>query len=168
METVSGASNWKLVFRREGGGVTLLRAGTPDARAVLPEELLGLPVTALGDRALAPDQQTAPLPAGAETLQITCIPPEEGAAWDNRALQDLALPETLRTVGDYALLNCPALKTLRISDGVFRWGGGVLMNCRSLDTLHLARTGPGQGESLAWFAGELSRELDVTVCGPGG
>ena len=75
METVSGASNWKLVFRREGGGVTLLRAGTPDARAVLPEELLGLPVTALGDRALAPDRQTAPLPAGAETLQITCIPP---------------------------------------------------------------------------------------------
>ena len=168
METVSGASNWKLVFRREGGGVTLLRAGTPDARAVLPEELLGLPVTALGDRALALDQQTAPLPAGAETLLVTCIPPEEGAAWDNRALQDLALPETLRTVGDYALLNCPALKTLRISDGVFRWGGGVLMNCRSLDTLHLARTGPGQGESLAWFAGELSRELDVTVYGPGG
>lgn len=168
METVSSASNWKLVFRREGGGVTLLRAGTPDARAVLPEELLGLPVTALGDRALAPDQQTAPLPAGAETLLVTCIPPEEGAAWDNRALQDLALPETLRTVGDYALLNCPALKTLRISDGVFRWGGGVLMNCRSLDTLHLARTGPGQGESLAWFAGELSRELDVTVYGPGG
>lgn len=32
METVSGASNWKLVFRREGGGVTILRAGTPDVR----------------------------------------------------------------------------------------------------------------------------------------
>ena len=55
METVSCASNWKLVFRREGGGVTLLRAGTPDARAALPEELFGLPVTALGNRALAPD-----------------------------------------------------------------------------------------------------------------
>ena len=53
METVSGASNWKLVFRREGGGVTILRAGTPDVRAVLPERLFGLPVTALGDRALA-------------------------------------------------------------------------------------------------------------------
>ena len=71
METVSGASNWKLVFRREDTGVIILRAGTPDAQAVLPEELLGLPVTALGDRALAPDRQTAPLPAGAETLQIT-------------------------------------------------------------------------------------------------
>lgn len=168
METVSGASNWKLVFRREGGGVTLLRAGTPDARAILPEELLGLPVTALGDRALAPDRQTAPLPAGAETLQITCIPPEDGAAWDNRSLRDLTLPQTLKAVGDYALLNCSALSTLRIHDGVSRWGGGALMNCRSLDTLHLTRTGPDQGEALAWFAGELSRELDVTVYGPGG
>ena len=168
METVSGASNWRLVLHREPEGIAILQAGTPDARAALPEELLGLPVTALGDRALAPDRQGAPLPGGSETLLVTCVPPEEGAAWDNRALQDLALPETLRTVGDYALLNCPVLKTLRISDGVSRWGGGVLMNCRSLDTLHLARTGPGQGESLAWFAGELSRELDVTVYGPGG
>ena len=64
METVSGASNWKLVFRREDTGVIILRAGTPDARAVLPEELLGLPVTALGDRALAPDRQRLPCPPG--------------------------------------------------------------------------------------------------------
>ena len=33
METVSGVSNWRLVFRREPEGVTLLRAGTPPPRA---------------------------------------------------------------------------------------------------------------------------------------
>ena len=71
-------------------------------------------------------------------------------------------------MGDYALLNCSALKVLRMSDGISHWGGGVLMNCRSLDTLRLTRTGPDQGEALAWFAGELSRELDVTVYGSGG
>ncbi|MDE6456510.1 MAG: leucine-rich repeat domain-containing protein [Dysosmobacter sp.] len=169
METVSGVSNWRLVLRREPDGVAILRAGTPDARAVLPDRLFGLPVTALGDRALAPERQGGnALPAGAEAVLVSCIPPEEGAAWDNRGLRDLALPETLRAMGDYALLNCSALKTLRIYDGVTRWGGGVLMNCRSLDALRLTRTGPGQGEALAWFAGELSRELDVTVCGPGG
>ena len=93
METVSGASNWKLVFRREGGGVTILRAGTPDVRAVLPERLFGLPVTALGDRALAPERQGDALPPGAEAVLVTCGPAE--AEWDNRRLQDLALPETL-------------------------------------------------------------------------
>lgn len=169
METVSGVSNWKLVLRREPDGVTVLRAGTPDARAVLPDRLFGLPVTALGNRALAPERQgEAALPQGAEALLVAGAPPESGAEWDNRRLRDLTLPETLEAAGDYALLNCSALKTLRMWDGMVRWGGGTLMNCRRLDTLHLTRTGPDQGEALAWFAGELSRELDVTVYGPGG
>lgn len=169
METVSGASNWKLVLRREAGGVTILRAGTPDVRAVLPDRLLGLPVTALGDRALAPErQEETALPSGAETVLVTCGLPENEADWNNRRLRDLALPETLESMGNYALLNCSALKTLRMYDSVARWGGGALMNCRSLDTLHLTRTGPEQGEALAWFAGELSRELDVILYGPEG
>ena len=113
-----------LVWEAGAGGAAILRIKARGHTAVLPEELLGLPVTALGNRALAPDRQTAPLPAGAETLQITCIPPEEGAAWDNRSLRDLTLPQTLKAVGDYALLNCSALSTLRIHDGVSRWGGG--------------------------------------------
>lgn len=83
METVSGASNWKLVFRREGGGVTILRAGTPDVRAVLPERLFGLPVTALGDRALAPERQGDALPPGAEAVLVTCGPAEEDLEADH-------------------------------------------------------------------------------------
>lgn len=166
METISGASNWRLVLRREEGGVTILRAGTPDAKAVLPERLFGLPVTALGDRALAPERQGDPVPPGAEAALVVCVPPEEG--WDNRALRDLTLPESLEALGDYALLNCSALKTLRMYDSIFHWGGGALMNCRSLDALHLTRMGPEQGEALAWFAGELSRELDVTIHDPDG
>lgn len=167
METVSGANNWRLALRREGDGVAILRAGTTDVRAALPERIFDLPVTALGDRALAPEKQ-GDIPPGAETVLITGAPPENGAEWDNRRLRDLTLPETLRAAGDYALLNCSALKTLRMWDGVHRWGGGALMNCRQLDALYLTRTGPDQGDTLAWFAGELSRELDVTVYGPGG
>ena len=125
METVSGASNWRLVLRREGGGITVLRAGTPDERAVLPERLFGLPVRALGDRALAPERQGDPVPPGAEALLVTCVPPERDAAWDNGSLRDLTLPEALEALGDYALLNCSSLKTLRMHDGVSRWGGGA-------------------------------------------
>lgn len=161
MEAVSGINNWKLVLRREKDGIVLLRAGTPDSRAVLPERLFDLPVTALGDRALAPERQGGA--DGGETLLVRCGQVEEGVPWDNRRLQDLTLPESLRAVGDYALLNCSALKTLRIHDGIARWGGGVLMNCRSLDTFHLTRAGAEQGEALAYLAGELSRELDVTI-----
>lgn len=168
METISGAGNWRLTVRREGASVTVLRAGTCDRKAVLPDRLFGLPVTALGDHALAPGRQGDPPPPGAESVLITCGPAENPETWDNRELRDLSLPEGLASMGNYALLNCSALKTLRIYDGITRWGGGVLMNCRSLDTLRLTRTGPDQGEALAWFAGELSRELDVTIHGPNG
>lgn len=177
METISGGGNWRLVLRREADRVTILRAGTCDRRAALPDRLFGLPVTALGDHALAPGRQPAPdwqpapgqpSAAGEETLLITCGLPDPAASWDNRGLEDLTLPEGLAAIGSYALLNCSALKTLRAHDGVARWGGGVLMNCRQLDTLHLTRMGETQGEALAWFAGELSRELDVTIHTPGG
>lgn len=162
METVSGLSNWKLVIRREQAGITVLRAVTCDPRAVLPEQLFGLPVTALGPHALSPN---AAQPQGEEVL-VTCgRPAEEG--WTNAQMQELTLPAFLERVGDYALFNCAELKKLSLHDGVRFWGGGTLMNCRCLDTFHLTRVGE-QGETLAYFADELSRELDVTIVEPDG
>lgn len=164
METVSGVSNWKLVIRREERSVRILRGVTCDERAVLPEELFGLPVTELGGHALSP---TAPAGAEGEEVLVSCGLTDEEAQWDNRRLTDLTLPAVLQKVGDYALLNCSGLKTLRLHDGVTFWGGGALMNCRSLDTFFLTRVGEQQ-ESLSFFADELSRELDVTIVMPDG
>lgn len=157
MKTVSGLSNWKLVVRREPESVTILRAVTCDARAVLPERLFGLPVTALGRHALSPNGPEAE----GEVVLVTCGAPAE-EAWTNAWIRELTLPAGLERVEDYALFNCAGLKKLRLHDGVRFWGGGALMNCRSLDTFHLTRVGE-QGETLAYFADELSRELDVTI-----
>lgn len=156
MEQRSGVNNWKLVFRRETEGVTLLRAETCDRQAALPEEIDGLPVTALGDHALTPGR---PAPEG-EALLVTGGPP--CGDWDNRQLEDLQLPASMRRVGDYALFNCTALKTLRLGDTVRYWGGGALMNCRTLDTFRITCTGH-EGELMADLAGELPRELDMTL-----
>lgn len=157
METISGINNWRLTVCRSETAVTILRAVTCDEHAALPDELFGLPVTGLSDHALAPAAETA---AGEDVL-VTCGRGE--GEWDNRNLRELTLPRFLAFVGDYAFLNCRALKTLHLHDGVSSWGGGVLMNCRTLDRIFLTRVGSGQGETLAYFADELSRELDVTV-----
>ena len=162
MEQISGVNNWKLVIRREAAGVAILWAATCDEKAALPDTLFGLPVTALGHHALTPGR---PMPEGEEIL-VTCGP-ASGEDWDNSALTDLTLPDSLERVGDYGFFNCRTLKTLRLRDTVRYWGGGALMNCRALDTFHLTRTGE-QGESLAYFADELSRELDVTITEPDG
>ena len=157
METISGSGNWRLTIRRESAGVTILRAATCDARARLPETLYGLPVTALGDHALSP---TAASVEG-EDLLVTCGAGTDPGTWSNRDLEDLTLPRPLERVGDYALMNCGGLRTLRLHDGIGQWGGGVLMNCRRLATFHLTRVGE-QGDTLAYFADELPWELDVT------
>ena len=158
METIPGSGNWRLTIRREADGITVLRAATCDARAVLPETLYGLPVTALGDHALSPTAA----PVAGEDLLVTCGAGTDPERWTNRGLEDLTLPRSLRRVGDYALMNCGALRTLRLWDGIGQWGGAVLMNCRRLDTFHLTRVGE-QGDALAYFADELPWELDVTI-----
>ena len=155
--TISGTNNWRLTVRREDASVTILRAVTCDACAALPDTLFSLPVTALSDHALAPNAANI---AGEEVC-ITCGVPQ--GEWDNRSLRELTLPEMLASVGDYALFNCRSLETLHLHDGVSHWGGGVLMNCRSLDRIVLTRESGAQGESLAYFADELSRELDVSL-----
>ena len=96
METVSGVSNWKLVIRREEQAVCILRGVTCDERAVLPEELFGLPVTELGGHALSP---TAPARADGEEVLVSCGLTGGEAQWDNRRLTDLTLPAALRKVG---------------------------------------------------------------------
>ena len=162
MTTISGTNNWRLTVRRDGTSVTILRAVTCDACAALPDELFGLPVVELSDHALAP---SATAVAG-EEIQITCGVPQ--GEWDNRDLRELTLPRQLASVGDYAFFSCRALQALHLHDGVTHWGGGVLMNCRSLDRILLTRVESAQGESLAYFADELSRELDVSIFGADG
>ena len=156
VNTITGANNWDLTFRRQGNGVILLRCRTCDAAAALPETVAGIPVTALGDRALSPE---GPEVEG-ERIRITCGP-NPGVPWDNRRLQSLTLPPTLDRVGHFALYHCRALQHLRLWDGVSFWGDGVLTNC-PLARIELEQA-QGDGGAMAYFAGELSRELDISV-----
>ena len=96
MEIISGLSNWKMIVKREQDHIEILRAVTCDTKAALPDELWGLPVTVLGDHALAYNAS----PVIGEEIRITCGPEGE---WDNRKLQDLTFPAQLTDVKDYAL-----------------------------------------------------------------
>lgn len=156
METVYGSSNWKLTVQRANDHVVILQAVTCDTHAVLPDDLFGLPVTVLGEKALAPTAK----PVKGEEVQMICG--REGE-WDNRNLQELTLPEPLIEIQNYALFGCRSLHTLRLTDRIKRWGGGCLTNCRALRQVELTRVGQRQGETLAVICGELTDELDVTI-----
>ena len=156
MEKIFGVSNWKLTVRRTESHVEILRAVTCDTKAVLPDELFGLPVTVLGDRALVPGAR----PVDGE--EIVIVGGQEGE-WDNRELQDLTLPRTLVEVQNYAFYGCRNLQTLRLHDAVDRWGGDCFMNCRRLSKLYLTRVGERQGEALAFICSEIHEEIDALI-----
>lgn len=156
-ETVNGISNWKLTVLRNSCGVVVLRAVTCDSIAVLPEELFGLPVVALADRALAPG---APELDG-ERVDIVCGRAE--GEFNNRNITELTLPRTLKSVGQYALMNCAKLRRLRLFDNITDFATSALMNCRSFHELELSRETGIQGPILSSIVSYLPRELDVTV-----
>ena len=157
METISGLTNWKLTIRRENHGVTILRALTCDQNAILPDELFGLPVTALLDHALAA--------GGAPTSgdEVRVLGGEESGDWDNRNITALSLPRYLQQIGSYAFMNLHSMETLRFFDDLCSVGSASFMNCRSFTRLELRRTGLHQGPALASLVQTLQQELDVTV-----
>ncbi len=157
LETVSGRSNWRLTLRREDNGVTILRALTCDKKAILPDELFGLPVVALQDHALA----AGAAPAAGEDVRV--LGGAESEDWDNRNITELTLPRSLRDIGNYAFMNLRSMETLRFFDSLRTTGIASFMNCRSFSRLELRRTGPQQGPALALLVKSLQQELDVTV-----
>lgn len=159
MQTISGSSNWKLIIRRESDGITILRAETCDKKAALPDELFGLPITVLGDHALAPSG----FDTNGEEITITCGPLSADAEWNNRKLRELTLPSGLKQIMSYALMSCYGLRVLRLHDGIQSWHNGSLMNCHELNTFHITRVSQEQGETLEYINRTISHELDVTI-----
>ena len=129
--------NWILDIEEEDGGVVVQRAAARSAAAGLPDALLGRPVVALADHAFK--------------------------AEENKALQELQLPASLRVIGDYAFYGCSSLRTLRLYDNVSGFGGGVFTSCRELTRFVLTRTFERHGPALSAILSELSRELDITL-----
>ncbi len=159
MTHLTGAGNWRLKIKRYENGIEILHAVTCDEKAVLPDELLGLPVTMLGRRAFgtgAQDEQ------GEEVL-IICGPTDPEAVWDNRGIRELRVPPTLERLGDFAFSGCGGLRTLYLSDNVESFGGNVFTTCRKLNRIFISRDSDEQGIALSHIADELLQELDVTI-----
>ena len=127
------------------------------------------------------DKQIPPVGTPVQ-LRMVCGPAGE-APWDNSALRELTLPPSLLRVENYALYRCRSLRRIRLHDSVMFWGSGILTGCRELAAVEITRTQGNRvagnsgiaevgaaesGSALAYFAGEVSQELDATVIFPGG
>lgn len=157
METVTGFSNWRLTIKRSENEITILRAVTCDKDAILPDELFSLPVTVIGDRALAPTAK----PINGEEVTIVCGMPD--GEWDNRNMQSLVLPRHLRRADNYSFMNCSSLQRVELHDELTELSFTSFMNCRLLKHFDLYRESEKQGPVLADIVSWYPRELEFTV-----
>lgn len=127
MERQTGESELLLTCRRTAEGVAVLRCAADTAHAVLPDRVLGQPVTALGPYALSQREPDLSGWTDAFQVHVTCGGTEP--QHDASAIRDLVLPAGLKTVGDYAFYNCRNLAHLTLTGSVERLGSDSFMNC---------------------------------------
>lgn len=127
MERQAGENELFLTCRRAEDGIAILRCAADTPHVVLPDRVLGQPVTALGPYALS--QREPDLSAWTDAFQVhvTCggMSPQHDAS----AIRNLVLPAGLKTVGDYAFYNCRNLAHLTLTGSVERLGSDSFMNC---------------------------------------
>lgn len=158
--TVYGTGNWKITYEPCGDGVKLLRAVTCDKNARLPEEILGKPVLALGDHALAVNAKPVP----GEEIEITCGRQED--EWSNRGIVSLTLPSTLESIENYAFYGCAAMERLSFYGGIRRPGTALFMNCRAFRHFTLHCSEAEAADPVTMVTGQLSKELSADLYTP--
>lgn len=157
MRCIDGDNELILTCETQAEGVCILRCETRDPVVLLPDEIDGAPVTALGRYVLS---GRAPDLSGRDTfsVRVTCGGPLPVHEADS--IRAVTLPKHARTVGSYAFYNCRSLEELTMTDSVSAFDGGSLMNCLSLHRIRLLAP-PGGATCLPKILGETASELDV-------
>ncbi|MCM1440377.1 MAG: leucine-rich repeat domain-containing protein, partial [Roseburia sp.] len=126
---------------------------------IIPEEIEGLPVTRIGDYAFSGlDMTSVTIPASIEIIGIRAFggckslitvnfPKEDSSKLYHLNMEVFAgcknlstvnnIPDSLKTIGDRAFLNCESLCDFTIPDSVETIGTQAFAGCYNLNELHL-------------------------------
>ncbi|MGN1147157.1 MAG: leucine-rich repeat domain-containing protein [Lachnospiraceae bacterium] len=142
-----GGVTLRYMVENEGVVITGCKGQTP--RVEIPEEIEGLPVTAVGKKAFL----------------------------SNKGLTEVVLPGTLTEIGDWAFAHCSSLKKMVLPGKNMRIGKGVFKDCIALAEVRVTAQGEGRpkgqtGENVygedtdryeeETHAGQMSRLLAAT------
>ena len=144
------------------GGAALVSCRGSGSAVRLPGSAGGLALREIRPYAFSSPQAAADhLPAGAE---VRCAPAgAPGGARDflgGPALREIALPDGLRSVGEYAFYNCTSLARVVLGAGAARIGNGAFMNCVSLGEI-VVEASADEATCLPGLLADFPREVRV-------
>lgn len=140
-------------------GVRILRVLGDSPCPVVPGEVAGNPVTELGPYCFAARPVTGGCrwPADdTDTHEIT-----------GDFVEEMTLPDSLRTVHSAAFYNCRRLRRVELGPGVESLGSDLFTNCKALDTFAL-RAVPAAPTGLKKLLGAVSADIEVEFLSPPG
>ena len=140
MQWMDGENDLLLTCRETGDGIAVLRCETQDAVVHLPGFIGERPVTALGDYVLA---ERAPDLSGFSGLFTVRVGRGTDCAHDPCALHRLRVPESVRSVGNYAFYNCLDLEELFLPKALTDVGSDAFLNCNRLHRVQIEASSDG-------------------------
>lgn len=153
----------KLEYIEQPDGICICRCYGYEDVLILPEEVLGKPVTALYDYALS---SSRPWKEPDEVKQVTLHEEERGFTEETELsgefLREVFLPKSLKRIGDYAFYLCRNLHTLHIQRNLDAMGGGVFVWCRSLSLLTFSGVSYDH-HGINGVLSELTQELETEI-----
>ena len=143
-----------IIWEPCAAGARVLRVLGDSPCPAVPETVEGLPVTEIGPYCFADKPVKAGARrSGADTHEIT-----------GNFVEEVTLPDTVRTLHSAAFYNCRRLRRLSLGAGVEGLGSDLFTNCRSLARLCL-RAAPDAPTGLKKLLGAISADITAEFDG---
>ena len=157
-QTANAENGFEYAVNEDGESVTLTKYSGSDTEVIIPSELGGKPVTAIGEDAFFKNKTITgvKIPEGVtsignsafsycNSLTEVTIPKSVTSIGDNAfsgcdSLTKATIPEGVTSIGDYAFSGCSSLTEVTIPEGVTSIRDSVFEGCSSLTEVTIPKS----------------------------
>jgi len=155
----------QIEYRKIEGGIEVVKLHGRCAEVRIPEEIDGLPVVAVGERAFSVKEELpAAEPADEMDAEIVFTAEAPAETGEGQALRRVFLPDSVRTIGAYAFHGCSALERVSLPAHLREVSLRMFDGCASLSQITLPAGLTAIGDYAFYGCGSLERlRLPETV-----
>lgn len=146
----------QIEYQKTEAGIVITKLHGRCAELRIPEEIAGLPVVAIGERAFAVKEEAA-VAEEEWTAELTFVTTGAEPAEMGQALRRVFLPDTVKTIGAYAFQGCTALERVSLPAGLTEISQRMFDGCASLAQVTLPAGLRGIGDYAFYGCGSLQK-----------